>query len=227
MKMTDKEELYWKYINHKIHDSMAINYSIHDHPFMMLVDYYLRGFSDLINEDPVNEDVLHIIFIKKYSIGYEKMYIYSRTPIYSNMWECRSVITINDVCVCINDSEKREELSTEEIGRLISEDSKYYISTVYKYSERLIWLDNHAIDILNSALICKKIKDCIYGINIYHRKGMENTGNILRLKFNIDILMQQDLEGKYINDEDMNYLTSHKEEIKSLLKELGDKNDNK
>ena len=226
MEMTEKELMYWKHINQPVHDYLLSEGKITLPIFTIEIDKYLRGFSDLVKEEPLSGIPLHVIIIKKYT-SHKKIFIYNRERVFFDTWRCKSISDTNGVWLYINEFEYGKRLSTEEVESIIDEESKDYDSIIYKYSESLCWLDRHAVDVLRSNSICNNIWSYIVDIEAEQEEGSDYSSNLVRLNFNVNLLKNHDPEGMYIGSDYMDYLISHKEKIISLIKELRDKNDNK
>ena len=222
MEMTEKELMYWKHINQPVHDCLLGEGKITSPEFSIEINKHLKGFSDLVKEEPSSGNLLHAIIIKKYS-SYKKIFIYNRHHFFSDAWICKSIADTNGLWLYVNDFEYGKLLTTEGVESIVDEESKDYDSVIYKYSESLRWLDKHAVDVLKSGLICNNIWSCIFAIDARREEGSDYSSNLVRLEFNINLLKKHDPEGSYINHDHMDYLLSHKEKIKSLLKELREK----
>ena len=226
MEMTEKELMYWKHINQPVHDCLLGEGKITSPVFSIEINKHLKGFSDLVKEEPSSENLLHVIIIKKYS-SYKKIFIYNRNHFFSDAWICKSIADSGGLWLYVNEFEYGKLITTEGVESIINEESKDYDSIIYKYSESLRWLDKHAVDVLKSGLICDNIRSYIFDIDASREEGSDYSSNLVRLKFNIDLLKKHDPEGAYINHDNKDYLFSNKEKIKSLLKELRKENDSK
>lgn len=111
MEMTEKELMYWKFINQPIHDYLQAEGELVSPIISIKINKYLKKFSDLVKEEPLSGNILHVIVIKKYS-SHKKIFIYNK-HLLVDAWICKSITDTNGLWLYVNDFEYGKLLTTE------------------------------------------------------------------------------------------------------------------